>query len=134
MLVLFIAIHLLTVVEGFHDYFGLKQRQEGGSGLNWHLIDAASWGVIFAMMGYVEVSGWAWLGKALILGMGCRWAIFSNVHTALRGKNFLYTGDTDLLDQWLREIPPLWSDYRRPSAFALRWAFYVASVVVFAVA
>jgi len=126
-------IHLLTVIEAFHDWSGLRQRQGHGDGTLWHVLDFVNWTIIAATIGYATVHGF---GEATILGTmllfaGCRWSIFSNLHTGLRGLNFLYTGDTDLLDRLLRLLPPYWSEGRRPTAFGLRWTFYFASLFIY---
>ena len=133
MYILFGIIHLLTVIEAFHDWFGLRQRQGHGDGTAWHILDAINWGIIATTIGYASVYGFgnATILTTVLLFAGCRWFVFSQIHTALRGKNFLYTGNTDLLDRALRLLPPYWSDSRRPTAFALRLAVYAASIYAY---
>lgn len=93
MIVLYTLVHLLGVVEAFHDH-ELGKWKQGKDGQAWHLIDAASWTLIFAGLGYGAQFGFgdATIIGTVAIGIGARLTTFALLLNLLGGHGPFHLG------------------------------------------
>lgn len=90
----------LTAAEVVHDYDVVRTILRRSEGRLWHAVDAASWAVIYAALGYFALGGWTGAARAALAGGALRLGPFALALNALRGLPLAHRGEADPVDAY----------------------------------